>query len=92
MLRRYKTISLSLCLSLTRLIVQFVSIAPDLISNELVSSYSEVIQQYSDVPSFEMPNDESEDSPEVRASILAEFGKEIHTTFVTSEKIRSEMM
>ena len=92
LLRRYKTISLSLCLSLTQLIVQFVSIAPDLISNELVSSYSEVIQQYSDVPSFEMPNDESEDSPEVRASILAEFGKEIHTTFVTSEKIRSEMM
>lgn len=87
--KRFKTISLSLCLSLTELITHFAAIAPDLISNELVSTYSDVIQQYSDVTNFEMPNEESNDSPEVRASILAEFAKEIHTTFIASEKIRS---
>ncbi|KAH0788251.1 hypothetical protein GPJ56_007834 [Histomonas meleagridis] len=89
LLKRFNSISLTVCLSVTQLITEFVSIAPDLISKDLVDAYAVAIKQYANVPFFEMPNEKSSDCPEVRAAILAEFGKEIHTTFIAYEKIRS---
>ena len=91
LLADFKGLSLSLCLSLSELILMLLANAPDLISTDLAKSYEQALSQYKEVPYFQMPIVKFSDTPEVRAAILTEFGKEIHATFIASEKIRTEV-
>lgn len=86
--KQFKNLRMSLCLSIIHLISLFIAAQPGLISGELITAYKFVVEQYSDVETFVIPTGEStKDSPEVRAAILAEFGKMMHATFVAHEKL-----
>lgn len=88
-LGQFKTIPLSMCMSVTKVITLFVTFAPDLISTQLTDAYRKAVEDLSEVRSCEISSDEYKDSPELRAAILVEFGKELHTTFVAAEKIKA---
>ncbi|OHT00129.1 hypothetical protein TRFO_08126 [Tritrichomonas foetus] len=90
-LSNFKSQSMTLCLSLSELILMILANAPDLISTDLAKAYEAAVKQYSDVPYFQMPMREFADTKEVRAAILTEFGKEIHATFIASEKIKAHV-
>ena len=85
----FKTLPIPVCLCLTKVITQFVSIAPDLIGDELVGTFQKVVASFDEVKSLQLPTDDFPDTPESRAGILAEFAKELHTTFVAAEKLQS---
>jgi hypothetical protein len=87
--KRFKTIPLVECLSVTKVITSFVSSAPDLISDELTGAFAEAVASLADVSVIDITNERPVDSPELRAALLVEFGKEIHATFVTSEKLNA---
>lgn len=88
LLSKFKEQSISLALSLSQLILMILANAPDLISDDLAKSYESAVEQYKEVPFFQMESLKYPDSPEFRAAILTEFGKEIHATFIASEKIK----
>lgn len=85
----FKTMPISMCLALTKVITLFVSVAPDLIGDELVETFRKVVASFDEVKSLEVATTEFTDTVESRAVILAEFAKELHTTFVAAEKVRS---
>lgn len=90
MFRRFSSLTVHVDLELTKLLSTYIAIAPDLINTEFADAFKTVISNYSDVERFSNEiNDDTVDSPELRASILAEFGKEIHGTYIASEKIGS---
>lgn len=92
LLKTFDKLSLSLCLTLTHVITLYISICPYLINTELADAFSEAVTKYQQVTTFSVPNENSVDSPEVRAAILAEFGKEIHATFIAAMKLQSYHM
>jgi hypothetical protein len=87
-LRRFGKISVNVCLCLTKLITIFVSLAPDLICRELTEGYAVAVGEFESVLEFGVPEEKCKDCGELRAAILTEFGKEIHATFVASEKMK----
>lgn len=91
LLSKFKEQSISLALSLSQLILMILANAPDLISDDLAESYKSAVEQYKEVPFFQIQALKSHDSPEFRAAILTEFGKEIHATFIASEKIKMNL-
>jgi len=84
---RFKSLPLSLCLSITQLIALMIAAEPTLVSSQLVNTFESVVHEYKDVQRFENPQERPADTPELRAFILSEFGKEIHSTFLAAEKI-----
>lgn len=91
LLKTFKDQSIGLCLSLSELILMILAISPNLISDDLANTFREAIEPYKAVTSFEMPTTNCSDTPQLRASILAEFGKAIHATFTASEMLKSQM-
>lgn len=88
MFQRFSLIAIHVALELTKLLSMFMAIAPDLIDAEFAETFKTVVSHYCDVESISNEiKDDAIDSPELRASILAEFGKEIHATFIASEKM-----
>ena len=91
LLSKFKDQSITLALSLSQLILMMLANAPDLISKDLAQSYEDAVKQYKEVPFFQIQTIETHDCPEFRAAILTEFGKEIHATFIASEKIKMNL-
>lgn len=87
---KFPSLPVQYALSLTQLIALFIAAAPDLICLELADAYQHVLNSYSDVTSFEIPKGELKDSPELRACILTELGKEVYATFMVSEKQKAK--
>jgi hypothetical protein len=86
-LAAFRTIPISLALSTTKAITAFLSVAPDLIGAELVQGFTTAVETLADVTEISLPGEGASDSPELRAIILTEFGKEVHATFVASERL-----
>ena len=88
MFQRFSSLTVHVALELTKLLSTYMAIAPDLINSNFAEAFNSVVSNYSDVESFSTEiREDTTDSPQLRASILAEFGKEIHGTFIASEKI-----
>lgn len=88
MFRRFSSLTVHVDLELTKLLSMFMALAPDLINTDFAEAFKSVVSNYNDVESISNEiKEDALDSPQLRASILAEFGKEIHGTFVASEKI-----
>ena len=87
LLKKFKILELKTAVSLTGLISTFFSINPLLINNELAESFELAVKDFIYVEKLPELKETTEDSPEVRAVILAEFGKEIHSTYLASEKL-----
>ena len=88
-LKEFQKLSISCALSITQLISILISIAPDLINDELANVVKEIIIPYKDVETVKISNfSQLKDSKELRATILCEFAKEIHGTFIASEKLK----
>jgi hypothetical protein len=89
LLAQFKTLSLSLVLSTTKVITSLVSAAPDLIGDQLARAFSAAVESLAAVRDIQLPAEAVADSPQLRAMMLTEFGKEIHATFVASERLRA---
>jgi hypothetical protein len=89
LLRKFKTIPLPECLSVTKVITSFVSSAPDLISDDLAGAFVDAIASLTDVSVIDIADHQLIDSPELRAALLVEFAKELHATFIASEKLKA---
>jgi hypothetical protein len=87
LLARFKNIPLSLGLSATKAITGFLSLAPDLIGAELAAAFAAAVESLTEVRELALPGETMPDSPELRAIVLTEFGKEVHATFVASERL-----
>ena len=88
-LRKSQSISIHDILAITRIIAMFASVAPDLINNALVDSLKEALQQYDNIQALTTEiNEEVPDTPELRASILVEFVKEIHSIYIATQTLR----
>ncbi|OHS99128.1 hypothetical protein TRFO_34535 [Tritrichomonas foetus] len=86
--KRFDTLSIHIALLLTQVLAYYFAIAPDLINTDLADAFKAAVNKYSDVEAFSLTfNENTNDSPELRAAILSEFAKEIHGTFIASEKI-----
>jgi hypothetical protein len=88
-LAQFKTLPFSLCLSATKAITSFLSVAPDLISEKLAQAFSAAVESLAEVRELALPGESMGDSPASRALVLTEFGKEIHATFVASERFKA---
>ena len=84
---RFKNLSLQIILSLTQLITFFLSAQPSLINSQLSKCFESVVNEYKNIERFDLPLKDNSDNNFNRAAILTEFGKEIHSTFLASEKI-----
>ncbi|KAH0787364.1 hypothetical protein GPJ56_008716 [Histomonas meleagridis] len=84
----FQNLTINEILSVTQLISLIVSVAPDLINNELADAFKSVVAKYENVELFEIPKDMTKDTKELRAVLLCEFAKEIHSTFIMSEKMK----
>ncbi|OHS95330.1 hypothetical protein TRFO_38565 [Tritrichomonas foetus] len=89
-LSKFNKMSINAFLSLSEVIVLFVAFQPDLISKKLEEMFEDAVKQYESVHLVSLPTQGAEDSPEVRASLLAEFAKEIHATFIAAERAKAE--
>jgi hypothetical protein len=89
LLPQFDTLPLPLCLSITKVVTAFVSLAPDLISEELAAAFSAAVATLSGVSELGIPDDGLTDSPSLRAVMLTEFAKEVHATYVASERLNS---
>ncbi|EAY14738.1 hypothetical protein TVAG_038460 [Trichomonas vaginalis G3] len=89
LLKNAKTMPLRELLSLTSVLSLFTAAESSLIGSCLAENFEAAVNQLSEVQIFELPSENSKDGPEVRAAILAEFGKEIHATFTAHEKFNS---
>jgi hypothetical protein len=87
--RRFKAIPIALGLSVTQVITYFVSVAPDVIAGGLADAYAAVVAEFAGIKEIELGQEPGEDSPQFRAAVLAEFGKEVHATFVAVERLRA---
>lgn len=86
---KYMQLDLTFILSLTQLISFFLAAAPDLLSDRLASAFNNLIHNFYDITSFEIPKDLSIDTNEFRAFLLTEFGKEFFSTFKASERMKN---
>lgn len=86
---QFSQLSIHTSLELTKLLSLIMAIAPDLMNEEFATVFSAVIQEYNTItPKTLKIDDNTQDSPELRASILVEFGKEIHGTFIAFERLK----
>jgi len=88
LLQKFDDLPLDLCLSFTQLIVIFAAASPNIINEELIENFKSAVEHYANVETFSLPDGTEGDSPEVRAAILAEFGKELHSTLKVPEIMR----
>ena len=86
LLTRVKTLPLRTLLSVTHIIALFIAAEPSCIGGDLAEAFEEACLSLKDVQIMLQINQSTQDSPEVRAEILAECGKEIHATYLAHEK------
>ena len=87
LLREFNKLKISTAVGLTGLITTFVSINPGLIDDAFAESYEKAVKHYIQIQIIPTFKEIVEDTPNIRAAILSEFGKEIHATYLVSEKI-----
>ena len=86
LLTRIQTLPLRTLLSVTHIIALFIAAEPSCIGGDLAEAFEEACLALKDVQIVLQINQSTVDSPEVRAAILAECGKEIHATYLAHEK------
>ena len=87
LLREFNKLNINTALGLTGLLTTFLSINPSLVDDVFAESYEIAVKQYIHIQILPTFQEMKEDAPNVRAAILSEFGKEIHATYLVSEKI-----